>query len=139
MKSHRGLHLKTYTLILLMVIFGPLGDVLLGKGMKRVGALADWSPTSVGHLLSRAFGSGVVWLGIGFLLAFFISYMLVLSWADYSFVQPASAMGYAVVALLGYLLLGEHISTLRWTGVLTICLGVLLVGHTPPRTTEMGD
>jgi hypothetical protein len=25
---------------------------------------------------------------------------------------------------------------LRWLGVLVICLGVLVVGHTPPRTTE---
>jgi len=25
---------------------------------------------------------------------------------------------------------------LRWLGVLIICLGVLVVGHTPPRTTE---
>lgn len=139
MKSNRHLHLKTFVLILLMVVFGPLGDVLLSKGMKQIGALQDWSPASLAHLFSSAFTSGLVWLGIGFLLAFFISYMLVLSWADYSFVQPASAMGYAVVALLGYLLLKEHISPLRWAGVLMICLGVLFVGHTPPRTTATGD
>lgn len=139
MKSNRHLHLKTFVLILLMVVFGPLGDVLLSKGMKQIGALQDWSPASLAHLFTSAFTSGLVWLGIGFLLAFFISYMLVLSWADYSFVQPASAMGYAVVALLGYLLLKEHISPLRWAGVLMICLGVLFVGHTPPRTTATGD
>lgn len=139
MKHSRDLHIKTFVLILLMVVFGPLGDVLLGKGMKQIGAVQSWTPSSFAHLLSRAFASGSIWLGIGFLLAFFISYMLVLSWADYSFVQPASAIGYAVVALLGYLLLKEHVSALRWMGVLTICLGVLLVGHTPPRTTVTGD
>lgn len=139
MKSNRHLHLKTFVLILLMVMFGPLGDVLLSKGMKEVGAIQIWTPSSLAHLFSRAFSSSLIWLGIGFLLVFFISYMLVLSWADYSFVQPASAMGYAVVALLGYLLLKEHISPLRWAGVLTICLGVLFVGNTPPRTTATGD
>ena len=122
-----------------MVMFGPLGDVLLSKGMKEAGAIQIWTPSSLAHLFSRAFSSGLIWLGIGFLLVFFISYMLVLSWADYSFVQPASAMGYAVVALLGYLLLKEHISPLRWAGVLMICFGVLFVGHTPPRTTATGD
>ena len=25
---------------------------------------------------------------------------------------------------------------MRWVGVLLICLGVFVVGHTPPRTTE---
>ena len=62
--------------------------------------------------------------------------MLVLSWADYSYVQPASSAAYGVVALLGYLVLGETVTPMRWVGVLVICLGVFIVGHTPPRTTE---
>ena len=79
-----------------------------------------------------------IWLGITSLLLFFLAYLLVLSWADYSYVQPASATGYFFVALLGYLLLGEVIPRMRWVGVLVICVGVLLVGGTPPRTTEQG-
>ena len=72
------------------------------------------------------------------LLLAFACAALVLSWADYSYVQPASATGYLFVALLGYLLLGEVIPRMRWVGVLVICVGVLLVGGTPPRTTEEG-
>lgn len=68
--------------------------------------------------------------------SFFIAYLLVLSWADYSFVQPASATSYAVVALLGHFALKETISPMRWLGVLVICSGVLVVGNTHPRTTE---
>jgi drug/metabolite transporter (DMT)-like permease len=45
-------------------------------------------------------------------------------------------VAYAMVALLGHFLLGEVLTPVRWTGVLIICLGVLVVGHTPPRTTE---
>jgi len=136
MKHSRHLHIKTFVLILLMVLFGPLGDVLVSKGMKRVGSISHWTPATILSFFVRAFTSPFVWLGIGSLLAFFVSYVLVLSWADYSFVQPASAVGYAVVALLGWLVLGEVVTSLRWAGVLTICLGVFLVGHTPPRTTE---
>jgi drug/metabolite transporter (DMT)-like permease len=33
-------------------------------------------------------------------------------------------------------MLREVITPVRWLGVLIICLGVLVVGHTPPRTTE---
>jgi drug/metabolite transporter (DMT)-like permease len=75
-------------------------------------------------------------MGIVCLLAFFAAYMLILTWADYSYVQPASAFSYAVVAILGLLLLGEKVSLLRWAGIAVICLGVLIVGHTHPRTTE---
>lgn len=138
MKSSRALHIKTFVVLALMIIFGPLGDVLLGKGMKRVGAVTDWSLAGLTRLFGQAFTSGFVWLGISLLLLFFIAYLLVLSWADYSFVQPASALAYVMVALLGYLVLGEVVTSKRWAGVLVICLGVVLVGRTPPRTTESG-
>jgi drug/metabolite transporter (DMT)-like permease len=136
MKSSAGLHFKTYVLLFFMVIFGPLGDVLLSKGMKRVGAVSSFTPANLARLFSTVFSSGMIWLGISSLLAFFIAYTLVLSWADYSFVQPASSIAYGIVALLGYFVLGEVVTPVRWIGVLIICLGVFIVGHTPPRTTE---
>lgn len=136
MKSSRALHIKTFGVLALMIIFGPLGDVLLGKGMKRIGVVTDWSLAGLTRLFAQAFASGFVWLGISSLLLFFIAYVLVLSWADYSFVQPASALAYVMVSLLGYLVLGEVVTSKRWAGVLLICSGVLIVGRTPPRTTE---
>jgi hypothetical protein len=136
MKSSASLHFKTYLLILLMVIFGPLGNVLLGKGMKRIGTVSLGTPAEALDVLSRVLTSGTIWLGIGSLITFFVAYMLVLSWADYSYVQPASAVAYGMVALLAHFMLREVVTPLRWLGVLVICLGVLVVGHTPPRTTE---
>lgn len=136
MKSSSGLHFKTYLLIFLMVIFGPLGNVLLGKGMKRIGAVSIGSGAEVLNLLSRVLTSGTIWLGIGSLITFFVAYMLVLSWADYSYVQPASSVAYGMVALLSHFMLREVVTPLRWAGVLLICAGVLVVGYTPPRTTE---
>jgi drug/metabolite transporter (DMT)-like permease len=136
MNSSAGLHLKTYLLILLMVIFGPLGNVLLGKGMKGIGAVNISSPAEALDVLARVLASGTIWLGIGSLISFFVAYMLVLSWADYSYVQPASSVAYAVVALLAHYMLREVVTPIRWVGVLIICLGVVVVGNTPPRTTE---
>jgi len=136
MKSSAGLHFKTYLLIFLMVIFGPLGNVLLGKGMKRIGAVSVVTPAGALDFLSRVVSSGTIWLGIASLIIFFGANMLVLSWADYSYVQPASSVAYGMSALLAHFLLREAVSPMRWMGVLLICLGVLVVGHTPPRTTE---
>ncbi|HKW56323.1 MAG TPA: EamA family transporter [Candidatus Acidoferrum sp.] len=133
----RGLHLKTYCMILIMVVFGPLGNTLLGKGMKTVGSAAAWTPSQVPHVLFQVLTSPYIWLGVASLLAFFVAYMLILSWADFSYVQPASSVAYLVVALLGYFYLGERITSLRWAGIAVICLGVLVVGNTPPRTTEV--
>jgi len=136
MTSSAGLRFKTYLLILIMVIFGPVGDVLLREGMRRTGKLTTWAPAGVFHFFVRTFTIGTIWLGIGSLVVFFVAYMLVLSWADFSYVQPASTLSYGVVALMGYFLLGESVSLTQWTGVGIICLGVFVVGHTHPRTTE---
>ncbi|MGC1619647.1 MAG: EamA family transporter [Candidatus Acidiferrum sp.] len=136
MISSPGLHLKTYCMILIMVVFGPLGNVLLGKGMKNVGSAAHWTPSELPIIFFSIFTSGYIWLGVASLLTFFVAYMLILSWADFSYVQPASSIAYLVVALLGYFYLGERISHLHWVGIAVVCLGVFVVGNTPPRTTE---
>ena len=136
MKDSLGLHLKTYIFLFLIALFAPLGNVLLGKGMKNIGSARDWQPRELLHILTRILTSGYIWLGITCLLAFFVAYMLVLTWADYSYVQPASSFSYLVVAVLGLLILGEKVNLLRWTGIAVICLGVFIVGHTHPRTTE---
>jgi drug/metabolite transporter (DMT)-like permease len=136
MKDSPQLHLKTYIFILFIVLFAPLGNILLGKGMRSIGSARGWELQDVFHILVRILSSGYIWLGIACLLAFFVAYMLVLTWADYSYVQPASAFSYAMVAILGYFLLGEQLSLLRWAGILVICAGVFIVGQTHPRTTE---
>src|SRR5271154_286609 len=128
-------HVKTYLLIGVMIIAGPLGNVFLGEGMKAIGTPAIWPPVELLHTGAKILGSGSIWLGIASLITFFVAYMLALSWADYSFVQPASSLSYGVVALLGYLMLGERISPLRWAGIAVICLGVFVVGRTSPNTT----
>jgi drug/metabolite transporter (DMT)-like permease len=106
--------------------------------MKGIGSAKNWAPADVFQILLKILTSGYIWLGIASLFTFFIAYMLVLTWADYSYVQPASSFSYAVVALLSYFLLGEVVSPLRWAGIAVICAGVFIVGRTPPRTTEKG-
>jgi drug/metabolite transporter (DMT)-like permease len=138
MRLSPQLRVKTYVLIALMVLFGALGDILLSKGMREIGRVSFSSAHLVSSAAVETFTSRLIWLGIACLLAFFICYVVVLSWADYSFVSPASATSYAVVALLGWIVLGEVVSDVRWAGILVISVGVLLVSHTPPRTTEQG-
>jgi len=133
----KTLRKKTIALIVLMVFFGSMGDVLLSKGMKQIGAVDVWSAPAMQAVFLKTFTSGTIWLGIGFLLLFLTCDLLVLSWADYSFVSPASATGYAVVPLLGHLLLGETVTAGRWAGVALICVGVAVVGVTAPRTTAV--
>jgi drug/metabolite transporter (DMT)-like permease len=131
----RRLQLKTLPLIMLSVLLGPLGNVLLGKGMKGLGSASSTRLLDFLPLIYHGLLSPVLWLGVAALLAFFLVHMLLLTWADYSYVQPATSLSYATVAILSYLLLGELVSPLRWSGIALICFGVFVVGRTAPNTT----
>jgi hypothetical protein len=135
MKLAADLRLKTYLLILMLVCFGPIGDLLMSKGMRRVGMAPSWSPSALLHYGAHVFSSPLIWFGTLAMIGFFISYSTVLSWADYSYVQPASALTYGIVALLGKYVLAEKVTPLRWTGIAVVCVGVVIIGHTSPRTT----
>lgn len=121
-------------MVLTMVLCADIGDLLLKRGMTQVGAVQLTWPGLVEALHQTIF-NGMIWAGIFFLAAFLASYMTVLSWADYSYVMPAGAFGYALLALLAVVFLHESVSAKRWLGVMLICVGVLLVGQTKPRTT----
>jgi drug/metabolite transporter (DMT)-like permease len=125
---------KTYLMIFVMVVANPLGNILLAKGMKQVGPQIFIAPSW--HSALQVFSTPSIWLGIAFLMVFFAANLLVLTWADYSFVQPACSIAYVVVSLLSVFLLGETISPLRWLGIAVICLGVYTIGRTNPRTAK---
>ncbi|MGD0931630.1 MAG: EamA family transporter [Candidatus Korobacteraceae bacterium] len=136
---HTRLHLKTYLLIGIMVIAGPIGNLLIAKAMKQTGPINYWPPSELLHVFLKVFGGLTIWAGIACLIAFIVSFMLALSLADYSYVQPAAAFSYVMIALLGVFLLGEKVSPLHWAGIAVICLGVSFIRGTPPRTTENPD
>jgi drug/metabolite transporter (DMT)-like permease len=73
-------------------------------------------------------------LGIFFLLAFMSSYMNALSFADLTYVLPATAMGYVILTLLSIFWLHEHVSLQRWAGIACIVVGVGVVAGGPSRT-----
>ena len=121
-------------MVLVMVVCAVTGDLLLKRGMSAVGAV-QLTGSGLSHGLLAMMSSLTIWAGILFLLAFMASQMTVMSWADYSYVMPAGAFGYALQTLLAVVILHETVTAKRWIGVSIICVGVVLVGQTKPRTT----
>jgi drug/metabolite transporter (DMT)-like permease len=136
MTTSRTSSLKTYILVGLLVILSSAGNLFFSIGMKRIGALHGWGLAALHSAFVAIFTSVWVWLGIVSMLLFLASLMLVLSWADFTYVLPATAAMYAVTPLLGHFALGEDVTGLRWVGVALICTGVVFVGRTPPNTTK---
>ena len=122
--------LRKYLIILSVVFFGSVGDAFLARGMKNTDAIDIHHLANVFFALANPF----VVLGIFFLLAFMGSYMTALSFADLTYVLPATAISYVVMVLLAIFWLHEHVSAHRWAGVAFIVVGVGVVAGGPSRT-----
>ena len=127
--SHR-LRASQYLILLTVMLGASVGDALLSRGMRQVGPV---SPQHLGLLLHALLNPWVS-SGIVVLISFMGSYMTALSWADLTFVQPATAFGNVITALIGRLWLHETISPTRWLGIALIVLGVGFVANGPSRT-----
>jgi len=136
MPTEHRLRLKTLLMILIMVICANAGDLMLKHGMTQIGAV-PFTTAGLQHAFLLTITNETIWLAIVFLIGFTVSYMLLMSWADYSYVMPAGAFGYALLTFLAVIFLHEQVTPRRWVGVALICIGVLLVGQTKPRTTEV--
>lgn len=136
MSHEHKLKLKTLIMVFTMVACINVGELLLKHGMTRIGAV-QLTPAGLVHAFQMSLENSSIWVGLLFLLGFLLSYMTALSLADYSYVMPAGAFGYAAITLLAVIFLGESVSPRRWVGVALICLGVVLVGRTKARTTQV--
>lgn len=123
---------RKYLVLVGVAVFSAAGDSLLARGMKDLGGV------SLHHLSSLILAILNPWVasGILLLLAYFASYTSALSWADLTYVLPASSLGYVLVALAARFGFHEAISPARWLGIALITAGVGFVAVGPSHTTS---
>ena len=121
---------RKYLVLAGVTLFAAIGDTFLARGMKDVGNV------SLHGLPDLVFSVLNPWvaLGILFLLGFFAAYMTALSWADLTYVLPATSLGYVLLTLIAKFFLHEQVTTLRWLGVGLISAGVGFVTQGPALT-----
>lgn len=124
------MNLRKYVILFGVVVFGAAGDALLSRGMKDLGALPlhNWQQIILAVLHPW------VAMGVLLLMAFFACYLTALSWADLTYVLPATSIGYVLLAFIARFLLHEHVSAARWVGIVLIAAGVGFVAGGPELT-----
>jgi len=125
---------RKYLVLAGITVFSTAGDSLLARGMKELGNV-NVSLHNLSALLLAILNPWVA-LGILFLLTFFACYMSALSWADLTYVLPATSLGYVLVALIAHFSFHEVISTTRWIGIALIAAGVGFVAAGPSVTSS---
>ena len=131
--SHR-LKPDQYLVLLAVMLTAPLGDSCLKRGMALLPPITLSHP---GSLIAAIFTPWIA-AGILLLIGFFASYLTALSWADLTFVLPATAFGNVVIVLISAFWLHEHVSWQRWLGVFLITAAVGFVAQGPSLTTHPG-
>jgi drug/metabolite transporter (DMT)-like permease len=121
---------RKYLVLAGVTVFSPLGDSLLNRGMKDLGTISLHDPW---HLILAVFNPWVA-SGVVLLLAYFAAYMSALSWADLTYVLPATSLGYVLVAVVARFSFHETISPARGLGIAMITAGVGFVASGPSLT-----
>lgn len=121
---------RKYLVLTGVTLFAAVGDSMLAHGMKQVGSIPL---NHISDVLIAILNPWVA-LGILLLLGFFAAYMSALSWADLTYVLPATSLGYVLLALIAKFVLHEDVTLTRWLGILMISAGVGFVTQGPALT-----
>jgi drug/metabolite transporter (DMT)-like permease len=121
---------RRYLVLAIVTLTASFGDTFLARGMKTMPPVSLSHPAQLIHAVFSPWVAG----GIVLLIGFFASWLTALSWADLTYVLPASSLGYVIMTVLAHWWLHERVSPLRWLGVLFITAGVGFVTRGPSYT-----
>jgi drug/metabolite transporter (DMT)-like permease len=116
---------RTRIFTVLTVLSNVAGNSALTRGMQQIGDPGNTPLALIGALFHPW-----VAVGVALLIVWTITHMMLLSWADLSYVMPVTAIGYVVTAFAARFFLGEAVSLMRWAGIVFITVGVTLVSRT---------
>jgi uncharacterized membrane protein len=121
--------MKTAVVLTIAILANSVGNILLSKGMRDYDSAApsvlEWLYRAAGHVVTDP------WMisGVLLLIVFLSAYMAALSWADLSFVLPATAPAYILTEVLAKIYLHETVTLMRWGGTFLIIIGTCLVAR----------
>jgi transporter family protein len=119
--------MMTALMIAVVVMGGSAGDVFITKAMKQIGEISTLHLGKLASIALRVLTNPNFLIGIFCMACSFFAFLAVLSWADLSFVLPATSLSFVITTLGAKLVLKEEISRLRLAGTVLVCLGVALI------------
>ena len=104
------------------------GELLLKHGMNTVGVMS-LAPSDFIPMLLKAFTNPFVFAGFVLIFGGSIFWLAVISRVDLSWAYPMLSLGYILVVIESWILLNEPVTSVRFIGVLVICLGVFILSR----------
>jgi transporter family protein len=117
---------KAWLAVLAIAVSDASGDVLLAWGMRQAGRVEKKSWREGKALIGRIISNPAILGGIICQSIAFISFITALSWADISFVRPATALTYVFSLMGAKFLLKETINRRKLIGIALVGSGILI-------------
>jgi len=121
--------LKIWLALLVLVLADSSASILMTRGMKQVGAVTSLNPQRLWKVVNKVVGNSLLRWGIVSMTVNFLVFLALLSWADLSFVIPATALTEPVNMLGTKYVLREKVTKVRWISTVLICLGLVLISR----------
>lgn len=119
--------IKIWIALIVLVLADSAGNLFLTRGMKQVGKVATLKPKELWQVLGRVVSNPLLRWGVFCMSVTFFMFIALLSWADLSFVLPATALTEPVNMLGTKFVLKEKVTRVRWISTVLICIGLILI------------
>ncbi|MEY4386495.1 MAG: hypothetical protein RLY20_1778 [Verrucomicrobiota bacterium] len=119
--------IKLIIILLIGLLFESTGIVLLKKGMNQLGEVKQMNAAEIIRVVKAGVTNGNVLLGVFFEALFFGCLLILMSKSDISFLWPLTALSFVFATFAAIWFLGEHVTPLRWAGVVLIMLGAACI------------
>ncbi len=120
-----------FLIILISVGLGSLGQVFMKLGVNAYGEV-NISSKEFKRLFLMMFQPFVM-LGLSFYAFSSVLWLVALSKADLSFVYPMIGIGFILSSFFGRFIFKESFTFMKVFGILSIILGVVMVGFGTPK------
>ena len=120
---------KLLVILIIGLIFESTGVVLLKKGMEQIGEIKTINVPAILGILKSGVSNPNILLGVLFEALFFATLLILMSKSDISFLWPLTGLSFVFATFAAIWFLGEHVSPVRWAGVILIMLGAALISY----------
>jgi drug/metabolite transporter (DMT)-like permease len=120
---------KLLVILMIGLVFESTGIVLLKKGMTELRSANTVNMSQVWRLVGAGAANSNILLGIFFEALFFACLLVLMSKSDISFLWPLTALSFVFATFAAMWFLHEHVSPIRWGGVVLIMLGAALISY----------
>lgn len=117
----------TWLWVFVVVLGTTFGDLWTAKGMYQMGEVDASHATAARRMLHYIFTRRLVLGGIAANAMSYGALLALLSLAPLSFAVPVTALSYVVKTIVARWYLGEHVTAMRWVGVLFVTCGIICV------------